>query len=62
MIDRATSRRLNALARERGPAWAHEQVAAQEAAYQAEADIRKAEALRNVEKWTATRKARGSAK
>jgi hypothetical protein len=57
-----TASRLAALARERGPAWAHEQLAAQEAAYQAEADIRKAEALKNVEKWTAIRKARGAAK
>jgi hypothetical protein len=61
-MDKATSLRLAALARERTPAVAAAQLAAQEAAYQAEADWRKGEALRNVSKWNAARKALGSGK
>jgi hypothetical protein len=41
MIDRATSLRLAALGRERRPAWAQEQLAAQEAEFQRDADWRK---------------------
>ena len=61
-MDKATADRFRTLARERGPAWAHEQLAAQEAAYQAEADIRKQQSEANVPKWIAARKALGQGK
>jgi len=47
-----------ALARERGRAWAHEQMA-QEAAYQADADIRKQQSEADAP-WIAARRAMGS--
>jgi hypothetical protein len=61
-LDKATASRLASFTRERGPAWAHKQLGDQEAAYQAESDIRKAKALRNVPKWIAARKALGGGK
>jgi|SRR5580692_6495723 hypothetical protein len=50
--------RLRALARERGDAWAHEQLAAQEAEFQREADWRKQQSVANVKRWDAVRAAR----
>jgi hypothetical protein len=49
---RATSAKLAA---QRTPAAVQAQLAAQEAAYQAEVDWRKETALRNVEKWEGRR-------
>jgi hypothetical protein len=60
MMDKATADRFRTLARERGPAWAREQVAAQEAEFQCEADWRKQQSVANVPKWIAARKAMGS--
>jgi hypothetical protein len=59
-IDSATTSRLRALARERTPAVVAAELAAQEAQFQREADWRKAESMRNVQKWIAARKAMGS--
>jgi hypothetical protein len=61
-MDNATASRLAALAREHGPAWAQAELALIEAGYQAESAIRKAEAVRNIEKWTAIRRRQGSGK
>jgi hypothetical protein len=61
-LDKATASRLAALARERGPAWAHEQLAAQEAEFQRETDWRKQQADGNAPRWAAIRAARGQGK
>jgi hypothetical protein len=57
-----TVARLGALARQRTPAWAREQLAAQEAMFAEEAAIRKQQSQSNALRWYAVRKARGAAK
>jgi hypothetical protein len=61
-LDEATTSRLAALARQRTPAAIGAQLAEQEAEFQREAAIRKAQSVANVEKWNATRKSRGQGK
>jgi hypothetical protein len=62
MLDKATSLRLRALARERTPAALQAEREKIEAGYAAEAAIRKAQSVANVPKWNAARKALGSGK
>jgi hypothetical protein len=61
-LDQGTRGRLAALARQRTPAWAQEQLAAQEAMFAEAASIRKVQSQSNALRWYAVRKARGAAK
>jgi hypothetical protein len=59
-IDPASAARLRALARQRTPAWAQAELAAQEAGFQREAAIHKQQSQSNALRWYAARKALGS--
>lgn len=61
-LDYGTRERLAALARQRTPAWAREQLAAQEARFAGEASIRKQQSQSNALRWYGLRKAMGAGK
>ena len=61
-LDQGTRERLAALARQRTPAWAREQLAGLEDGFQREAAIRKQQSQSNALRWYGLRKARGAGK